>query len=77
MLVPSRPEPNILVHAGIEHNAGIIGNILGHNSINLDLATNYYLCECLMTFDSSQHCIELLSHAVLSKLNTTQKSSCL
>ena len=29
-----------------------------HNSINLDLATNYYLCECLMTFDSSQHCIE-------------------
>ena len=54
-----------------------LGNILGHNSINLDLATNYYLCECLMTFDSSQHCIELLSHAVLSKLNTTQKSSCL
>ena len=33
--------------------APIIGNILGHNSINLDLATNYYLCECLMTFDSS------------------------
>ena len=33
-LEASRPEPNMLaslVHAGIEHNAGIIGNILGHN----------------------------------------------
>ena len=25
-----------------------------------------------MTFDNSQHCIELLSHAVLSKLNPAE-----
>ena len=67
-----RPEPNKLCW----HNRYMMALSMGHNSINLDLATNCYLCECLTTFDSSQHCIELLSHAVLSKLNTTQKSSC-